>query len=160
MVNFTDKIDNLDRKILNIIIRNARIPSKDIAAVCNVSRAAVHQRIQRLIELGVVTGSGYHPNIKVLGYDTLTYIGIKIEKGSMYRDVVDALDKIKEVVECHFTTGPYSLLIKVYACNNQHLMALLNDKIQQIPGVKDTETMISLDQSIYREIDIEKMNDK
>lgn len=107
-----EKIDNLDRKILEIVMRNARIPSKDVAVVCGVSRAAIHQRIQRMIDLKVITGSGYHVNPKVLGYTTCTYIGVKLEKGSMYKDVVPELEKIPEVVECHFTTGPYTMLIK------------------------------------------------
>ena len=149
-----EKIDNLDRKILEIVMRNARIPSKDVAVVCGVSRAAIHQRIQRMIDLKVITGSGYHVNPKVLGYTTSTNIGVKLEKGSMYKDVVPELEKIPEVVECHFTTGPYTMLIKLYARDNQHLMELLNDKIQMIHGVVATETLISLDQSMNREIPI------
>lgn len=149
-----DKIDNLDRKILEIIIKNARIPSKDVAAECGVSRAAIHQRIQRMIDMNVITGSGYHVNPKVLGYATCTYIGIKLDRGSMYRNVVPELKKIPEVVECHFTTGPYTMLIKLYARDNQHLMELLNDKIQHIPGVSATETLISLEMSLSREIPI------
>lgn len=149
-----EKIDNLDRKILEIVMRNARIPSKDVAVVCGVSRAAIHQRIQRMIDLKVITGSGYQVNPKVLGYTTCTYIGVKLEKGSMYKDVVPELEKIPEVVECHFTTGPYTMLIKLYARDNQHLMELLNDKIQMIHGVVATETLISLDQSMNREIPI------
>ena len=149
-----DKIDNLDKKILEIIMKNARIPSKDVALECGVSRAAIHQRIQRMIDMKVITGSGYHVNPKILGYATCTYIGIKLERGSMYRDVVPELEKIKEIVECHFTTGPYTMLIKLYAHDNAHLMELLNDKIQHIPGVTATETLISLDQSISREIPI------
>lgn len=149
-----DKIDNLDRKILNIIMNNARTPSKDVAIVCGVSRAAIHQRIQRLIEMGVIVGSGYHVNPKRLGYNTCTYVGVKLEKGSLYRDVVSELDNIPEVVECHFTTGPYSMLIKVFAKDNQHLMELLNDHIQHIPGVTETETLISLEQSLCREIQL------
>ena len=74
----------------------------------------------------------------------------------MYRDVVPELEKIPEVVECHFTTGPYSMLIKLYARDNQHLMELLNDKIQMIHGVVDTETLISLEQSMNRSIPIER----
>lgn len=147
-----DKIDNLDRKILNIIMKNARIPSKDVAVQCGVSRAAIHQRIQRLIDMKVIVGSGYNVNQKILGYNTCTYIGVRLEKGSMYRDVVAELEKIPEVVECHFTTGPYSMLIKVYAKDNQHLMQLLNDNIQHIPGVTETETLISLEQSMNRQI--------
>ena len=107
-----DKIDNLDKKILNIIMQNARIPSKDVAVQCGVSRAAIHQRIQRLIDMKVITGSGYTVNPKSLGFNTCTYVGVRLEKGSMYREVVKEFDKIPEVVECHFTTGPYSMLIK------------------------------------------------
>lgn len=150
------KIDNLDKKILGIIVNNARIPSKEIAETCGVSRAAIHQRVQKLTDMGVITGSGYHVNPKALGYATCTYIGVKLEKGSMYRDVVPELEKIPEVVECHFTTGPYSMLIKLYARDNQHLMELLNDKIQMIHGVVDTETLISLEQSMNRSIPIER----
>lgn len=150
-----DRIDKLDRKILNIIMKNARIASKDVAAVCGVSRAAIHQRIQRLIEMKVIVGSGYNVNPRRLGYNTCTYVGVKLEKGSLYRKVVKELEKIKEVVECHFTTGPYSMLIKVYAQDNQHLMELLNDRIQHIAGVTETETLISLEQSMNRQIDLE-----
>ena len=149
-----DKLDNLDRKILNIVMGNARMASKDIAVRCGVSRAAIHQRIQRMIDLDVITGSGYHVDPKVLGFATCTYIGVKLERGSMYRTVVPELEKIPEVVECHFTTGPYTMLIKLYARDNQHLMELLNDKIQNIHGVTATETLISLDQSMNREIPI------
>ena len=152
--NIMEKIDNLDKKILNIIMNNARIPSKDIAVECGVSRAAIHQRIQRLIEMKVITGSGYYVNPKMLGYNTCTYIGVSLEKGSMYREVVEQLERIPEVVECHYTTGPYSMLIKVYAQDNQHLMRLLNDCIQHIHGVTETETLISLEQSMNRQINI------
>lgn len=149
-----EKIDNLDRRILEIVMRNARIPSKDVAMECGVSRAAIHQRIQRLIDLKVITGSGYNVNPKELGYATCTYIGVNLERGAMYRNVVPEFEKIPEVVECHFTTGPYTMLIKLYARDNEHLMELLNDRIQNIPGVTGTETLISLDKSIDRVIPI------
>ncbi len=149
-----EKIDNLDRKILGIIMQNARIPSKDVAEQCGVSRAAIHQRIQRLIDMKVITGSGYVVDPKMLGYNTCTYIGVRLEKGSMYRDVVDEFMNIPEVVECHFTTGPYSMLIKVYAQDNHHLMELLNNRIQHISGVTETETLISLEQSMNRQIHV------
>ena len=149
-----EKIDNLDRQILEIIMRTARIPSKDVAAKCGVSRAAIHQRIQRMIDMKVIIGSGYHVNPKTLGYTTCTYIGVRLEKGSMYKDVVPELEKIPEVVECHFTTGPYTMLCKLYARDNEHLMHLINDHVQQIAGVVSTETLISLDQSLNREIPI------
>ncbi|MDE6416237.1 MAG: Lrp/AsnC ligand binding domain-containing protein [Duncaniella sp.] len=149
-----EKIDNLDRKILEIIMRNARIPSKDVAQECGVSRAAIHQRIQRMIDLDVITGSGYTVNPKVLGYRTCTYIGVNLERGAMYRQVVPEFEKIPEVVECHFTTGPYTMLIKVYARDNEHLMELLNSHIQNIPGVTGTETLISLEESIHRDMPV------
>lgn len=149
-----NKIDNLDRMILNIIINNARVPSKDIADECGVSRAAIHQRIQRLIDMEIIVGSGYNISPKSLGYNTCTYVGVKLEKGSLYREVVRELKTIPEVVECHFTTGPYSMLIKVFARDNSDLMELLNDHIQQIRGVTETETLISLEQSFSRPLEI------
>jgi Lrp/AsnC family transcriptional regulator for asnA, asnC and gidA len=147
-----EKIDNLDKKILSILSKNARIPFKDVAEECNVSRAAIHQRVQRLIEGDVITGSGFDVNPKSLGYSTCTYVGITLERGSMYKDVVKQLSLIPEVVECHFTTGPYTMLVKLYARDNEQLMDLLNGHLQCIPGVVATETLISLEQSIKREI--------
>lgn len=150
-----EKIDELDRKILNIITKNARIPFKDVAADCGVSRAAIHQRVQRLIDAGVITGSGYNVNPKSLGYNISTYVGIKLEKGSLYKEVVPQLEQIPEIVECHFTLGPYTLLVRLFAKNDEHLMQLLNNKIQEIPGVVSTETLMSLEERIQREIPIE-----
>lgn len=149
-----EKIDNLDKQILSILSKNARIPFKDVAADCGVSRAAIHQRVQRLIDSDVITGSGFDVNPKSLGYSTCTYVGINLERGSMYKDVVKRLDLIPEVVECHFTTGPYTMMVKLYARDNEQLMELLNGKLQSIPGVVATETLISLEQSLKREIPI------
>lgn len=149
-----DKIDKLDKKILSILSLNARIPFKDVAAACGVSRAAIHQRVQHLIENGVIVGSGFHVNPKSLGYTTCTYVGLNLERGSMYRNVVDQINTIPEVIECHFTTGSYTMLVKLFAKDNEQLMDLLNNKIQSIPGVVSTETLISLEQSIKREIPI------
>jgi hypothetical protein BACCOPRO_01965 len=153
-----EKIDNLDLHILGVITENARVPFKDVAAVCGVSRAAIHQRVQRLIEAGIIVGSGYNVNPKAIGYSTCTYVGIRLERGSMYRDVATKLDKIPEIVECHFTTGNYTMLVKLYSHDNEHLMELLNHKIQEIPGVISTETLISLEQTINREIPIPTIN--
>ncbi len=150
-----DKIDNLDKKILSILSKNARIAFKDVAAECNVSRAAIHQRVQHLIEGDVIMGSGFDVNPKSLGYSTCTYVGITLERGSMYRNVVERLQHIPEVVECHYTTGPYTMMVKLYARDNEQLMELLNGKLQDIPGVVATETLISLEQSIKREIPID-----
>ena len=149
-----EKIDNLDKKILSVLSKNARIPFKDVAAECGVSRAAIHQRVQHLVENHVIMGSGFDVNPKSLGYSTCTYVGITLERGSMYKDVVECLRHIPEIVECHFTTGPYTMLVKLYARDNEQLMELLNSKLQSIPGVVSTETLISLEQSIKREIPV------
>ena len=119
-----------------------------------MSRAAIHQRVQHLIENGVITGSSFCINPKSLGYTTCTYIGLNLERGSMYKDVVERMSAIPEIIECHFTTGPYTMLVKLYAKDNEQLMNLLNNQLQTIPGVVSTETLISLEQSIKREIPI------
>jgi Lrp/AsnC family transcriptional regulator for asnA, asnC and gidA len=150
-----EKIDQLDRKILQIITKNARMPFKDVAEECGVSRAAIHQRVQRLIDIDVITGSGYTVNPKMLGFQMCAYIGITLERGSMYKEVVLELEKIPEIVESQYTLGSYTILIKLYAKNDEHLMELLNGKIQEIPGVATTETLTSLDQRIKRTIPIE-----
>ena len=149
-----EKIDNLDKKILSILSKNARIAFKDVAAECGVSRAAIHQRVQRLIDGDVITGSGFDVNPKSLGYNTCTYVGITLERGSMYKDVARRLQHIPEVVECHFTTGPYTMMVKLYARDSEQLMQLLNGQLQEIPGVTATETMISLEQNFKREIPV------
>ena len=150
-----EKIDQLDRKILQIITQNARMPFKDVAEMCGVSRAAIHQRVQRLIDIDVITGSGYTVNPKMLGFQMCAYIGITLERGSMYKEVVKELEKIPEIVESQYTLGSYTILIKLYAKNDEHLMELLNGKIQEISGVATTETLTSLDQRIKRTIPIE-----
>ena len=155
-----EKIDNRDRKILRILSQNARIPFKDVAAECGVSRAAIHQRVQHLVDGGVITGSGFDVSPKSLGYTTCTYVGITLERGSMYKKVVERLRHIPEIVECHFTTGPYTMLVKLYARDNEQLMDLLNGRLQDIPGVVATETLISLEQSIKRDIIVSTMTDE
>ena len=149
-----DKIDNLDKKILSILSKNARIPFKDVAAECGVSRAAIHQRVQHLMSNGIITGSGFDVNPKSLGYSTCTYVGLNLERGSMYKEVVERFANIPELVECHIPPGPYTMLVKLYARDNEQLMDLLNNQLQGIPGVVSTETLISLEQSIKREIPV------
>ena len=149
-----ERLDKLDRRILSIISNNARMPFKDVAEECGVSRAAVHQRVQRMIEMGVITGSGYRINPKSLGFRTCTYVGVRLEKASMYKDVLPHLYNIPEIVECHYPTGPYSLLIKLFAIDNDHLMDILNSTIQEIPGIVSTETLISLAEGFNRGIKI------
>ncbi|MBQ1773542.1 MAG: Lrp/AsnC ligand binding domain-containing protein [Prevotella sp.] len=149
-----EKIDSLDKKIMGIISKNARLPFKDVAAECGVSRAAIHQRVQHLIDDGVIVGSSFEINPKALGYTTCTYVGMNLERGNMYKSVVEKLKDIPEVVECHFTTGPYTMMVKLFAKDNEQLMHLINEQLQSIPGVVATETLISLEQSIKRDIPI------
>lgn len=148
------KADLLDRKILKVISVDARRSFKEIAAHCGVSRAAIHQRVVRMFERGIITGSGYQVNPKYLGFGTCSFIGIKLERGNMYHSVVQELQKIPEVVECHFTTGAYGMIVKLYSQDNEHLKELLTNRIQEIAGVNGTDTMISLEQSIQRNIPI------
>lgn len=147
-------LDDIDLKILDIISRNARIPFKDVASEVGVSRAAVHQRVNRMIDLNVIVGSGYHIDPKKIDYKTCTYIGIFLEKGSLYSTVTENLKLIPEVVECHYTTGQYAIFIKVYAKDNEHLRDILSEKIQKINGVASTETFISLEETFKREVPI------
>ena len=128
-----EKVDKLDRKILSILSKNARIAFKDVAEQCGVSRAAIHQRVERLKEDGVITGSGFSINPKSIGYGTCTYVGISLERGSMYKNVVKKLQNIPEIVECHFTTGPYIMMVKAYVRDNEQLMKLLNDTLHCSP---------------------------
>lgn len=150
-----DKINELDRKILRIVTQNARAPFKDIADECGVSRAAVHQRLQKMLENGVIIGSGYQVNPKLLGYNLCVYIGITLDKGSLYKSVSAELEKIPEVVETHFTLGAYTMMVKMYAKDDRDLMHLINDLIQEIPGVANTETLTCLDQRINRTLPVE-----
>jgi len=149
-----NNLDEIDLKILDIIIQNARVPFKDVAEEVGISRAAVHQRVNRMIELKVITGSGYHINPNKVDYKTCSYIGIFLEKGSLFSEVVERLKKIPEIVECHYTTGQYAIFVKVYAKDNEHLKEILSTHIQKITGISSTETFISLEQSFKRPIPV------
>lgn len=149
-----NQLDDIDLRILDIISKNARTPFKDVASEVGVSRAAVHQRVNRMIDLHVIVGSGYHIDPKKIDFKTCTYIGVFLEKGSLYSTVAERLKEIPEIVECHYTTGQYAVFVKVYAKDNEHLRDILSDKIQKISGVASTETFISLDETFKREVPI------
>jgi Lrp/AsnC family transcriptional regulator, regulator for asnA, asnC and gidA len=148
------ELDDIDLKILEIISKNARMPFKDVATECGISRAAVHQRVNRMIEMEVIIGSGYQIDPKKVDYHTCTYIGIFLDKNGLYETVADQLRMIPEVVECHYTTGQYAIFAKVYARNNEHLKKILSGNIQKIQGVTSTETFISLEETFKREVPI------
>lgn len=148
------KIDGIDKKILRFLMADARKPVLEIARKIGISGAAIHQRLRKLEASGLIAGSKFIINPKVLGYTTMAYIGIYLDKAMSNPLAVKELEKIPEVLECHYTTGNWSILIKVLCRDNEHLMHVLNRDIQQIEGVSRTETFISLDQQIDRQITI------
>ncbi|GET33504.1 transcriptional regulator [Prolixibacter bellariivorans] len=148
------QIDDLDRKILKLITTNARIPFLEVARECGVSGAAIHQRVQRLLNLGVVTGSEFIVSPQKLGYNTCAYMGIYLEKASYDRKVVKQLREISEIVECHHTTGQYAIFIKIQTKTNKHLKKIIDTDLQAIDGISRTETFISLEQEFKRQIPI------
>jgi len=147
-------IDNLDRKILSILTKNARIPFLEVARKCNVSGAAIHQRVQRLTKIGIISGSRFIVEPKKLGYHTCAYIGIFLDNAALFNDVSDRLLKISEITQCHYTTGQYAMFVKVYAKDNEHLRQVLADKIQAINGIMRTETFISLEVMVDRQLPV------
>lgn len=147
-------IDELDKKILQLITKNARIPFLEVARECGVSGAAIHQRVQRLLNIGIVSGSEFIVNPNKLGFNTCAYLGIFLEKANFDKKVVEELKGIPEVVECHFTTGAWAIFIKVQAKSNRHLKKIIDTDLQGIDGIARTETFISLDQVFKRQIPI------
>ncbi|PIF01099.1 MAG: transcriptional regulator [Maribacter sp.] len=148
------KIDGIDKEILRFLMNDARKPVLEIARNLGISGAAIHQRLRKLEASGLLSGSKFIINPKVLGYTTMAYIGIYLDKAMSNPAAVRQLGGIPEVLECHYTTGDWSILIKVLCKDNEHLMHVLNKEIQQIEGVSRTETFISLDQQIDRQITI------
>ena len=147
-------IDGLDKVILKALMTNARKSINEIAKTAGISGAAVHQRLKKLEKTNLISGSQLIVNPKVLGYKTMAFIGIYLDKAIRNPEAVKQLEKIPEVIECHYTTGNWSILIKILCEDNQHLMNVLNHKIQTIEGVSRTETFISLNQQIKRQIQI------
>ena len=148
------QIDILDEQILKLIAGNARIPFLEVARACSVSGAAIHQRIQKLTNLGILKGSEYIIDPEKVGYETCAYIGIYLKDPESFDSVTKALEAIPEVVECHFTTGKYDMFIKIYAKNNHHLLSIIHDKLQPL-GLARTETLISFHEAIKRQMPID-----
>jgi len=147
-------IDDLDRKILSILTKNARVPFLEVAAECKISGAAVHQRVQRLIRTGIISGSQYNVDPKKLGFKTCAFVGIFLDNAALFNNVSEKLAKITEITQCHYITGQYAMFLEVYAKDNDHLREVLADKIQSIKGVSRTETFISLDVLIERQLPV------
>ncbi|MCI9607920.1 MAG: AsnC family transcriptional regulator [Muribaculaceae bacterium] len=152
------QFDNLDRKILRMLSDNARTPFLEIARECGVSGAAIHQRIQKLVASGVVNGFETLVNPSSAGYETCAYVGFFLKDPSSYESVVEALREVPEIVECHFTTGKYDLLVKLYARNNDHLLQLIHGPLQAV-GAGRTETLISFKEEFRRPLPINHSDD-
>ena len=153
-------IDSVDRKILSILMKDANTSYVDIAKRIHVSPGTVHVRMKRLQRLGVVKKAFLNVDYSKLGYDICAYLGIYLEKGSLYTDVIMALQKIPEVVNAHYTTGIYSVFVRVICKDTEHLRRVLYEKIQEIDGIQRTETFISLEESIYRSLSILEEGDE
>lgn len=148
-------IDQLDEKILKLITKNARIPFLEVARECGVSGAAIHQRVQRLFNIGVLTGSEFIINPQKLGYNTCAYMGIYLEKAKFHTQVVAAMREIPEIVECHYTTGQYAIFIKIQTKTNKHLKKIIDEKLQEIEGIARTETFVSLEMDFKRQVQVQ-----
>lgn len=149
------EIDSLDEKILRLITKNARIPFLEVARECGVSGAAIHQRVQRLFNIGVLTGSEFIVNPQKLGYNTCAYMGIYLEKAKYHTQVVAAMREIPEIVECHYTTGQYAIFIKIQTKTNKHLKKIIDEKLQEIEGIARTETFVSLEMDFKRQVQVQ-----
>jgi Lrp/AsnC family transcriptional regulator, regulator for asnA, asnC and gidA len=148
------EIDEVDKQILNILMRDAKTPYTDIARNIHVSGGTVHVRMRKLEQMGIVTGASLSIDYTKLGYDISAFLGIYLDKSSLYDAVAEELKKIPEVVAAHYTTGIYSIFAKIICRDTSHLKSILHDKIQKISGIQRTETFISLQESINRPVEI------
>ncbi|WKN31800.1 Lrp/AsnC ligand binding domain-containing protein [Porifericola rhodea] len=148
------EIDNIDLKILALLSEDAKIPYTEIAKKVYVSGGTVHVRMRKMEEMGIVRGTTLNMDYSKLGYDITAFLGIYLEKSSLYNEVVDELKKVPEVVKIHYTTGNYSIFIKIHCRDTKHLREVLHDKIQKIDGIVRTETLISLEESLNRHIQL------
>ena len=147
------QLDNLDEAILKLVASNARIPFLEVARECGVSGAAIHQRVQRLTNLGVLKGSEFVIDPESVGYETCAYMGLFLKHPEDFQKVYEGLLQIPEIVECHYTTGQYDMFIKVYAKNNHHLLDIIREKLQPL-GLSRTETIISFREAFRRQMPV------
>lgn len=145
-------IDGIDKVILKTLMQDARSPILTIAKITGISGAAVHQRLKKLEKGEVISGSQIIINPKILGFKTVAFIGVFLDKAMRNPEAVNQLKNIPEVIECHYTTGNWSIFVKLLCKDNEHLMELLSKKIQSVEGVSRTETFISLQQQLNRQI--------
>ncbi len=148
------EIDSLDRQILSTLMHNAKMPYTEIAKKLYVSGGTIHVRMKKLEDAGVVKGYSLNIDYGKIGYDISAFLGIYLDKSSLYDEVARELAKIPEVVEAYYTTGLYSIFIRIICRDTNHLRDILHDKIQKIGGIQRTETFISLQESINRPLQI------
>jgi Lrp/AsnC family transcriptional regulator for asnA, asnC and gidA len=148
-------IDNVDLKILSLLMEDANMPYTEIAKRVYVSGGTVHVRMKKMQELGIVTGASLKIDHSKLGYDIVAFLGIYLEKSSQYHEVADQLIRIPEIVSVHYTTGIYSIFAKIVCRDTKHLRNVLHDKIQNVKGIQRTETFISLEESVERSVKLE-----
>ncbi len=144
------QLDDLDKKILNILIQNAKTSYAEIASQLFVSSGTIHVRVKKMEKMGVITGSKLSVNYEKLGFDVYVFLGIYLERSAYYDEVIAQLKEIPEVISAHYTTGAYSIFAQIICRDTSHLREILHDRIQVIKGIQRTETFISLEKSIDR----------
>ena len=152
------RLDRLDKQILKLVVNDARIPFLEVARACNVSGAAIHQRIQKLTAMGVLKGSQFIIDPEKIGYETCAFIGLNLKNPEDFDRVVEELKKIPEVTECHYTTGNFDMFIKIYAQNNHHLLTIIHDKLQPL-GLSSSQTLISFHSAFEHQLPVVDMVD-
>ncbi|HMJ68099.1 MAG TPA: Lrp/AsnC ligand binding domain-containing protein [Cyclobacteriaceae bacterium] len=146
------EIDNTDLKILEILTQDAKKPYTEVAKKVFVSQGTVHVRMNKMEEAGIVERTTLRLNYSKLGYDITAFIGIYLQKSDLYEKVLGELKKIQEITNIHYTTGNYSMFVKIHCRDTNHLKEVLHDKMQQVEGIERTETMISLEESLDRNL--------
>lgn len=148
------KVDNVDLKILEVLMQDAKKPYTEVAKKAFVSGGTVHVRMNKMEEAGIVEKTTLKVNYAKLGYDITAFIGIFLQKSALYDQVMTALKNIPEITNIHYTTGNYSMFVKMHCKDTNHLKIVLHDKIQQVEGIERTETMISLEESLDRSLNL------
>lgn len=151
------EIDNIDLKILTLLTQDAKLPYTEVAKKVYVSGGTVHVRMKKMEDMGIVKGTTLSMDYSKLGYDVTAFLGIYLERSSLYDDVTLKLREIPEIVKMHYTTGNYNIFIKIHCKDTQHLREVLHDKIQKVEGIERTETLVSLEESLNRHIQFDQI---
>ena len=147
-------IDKLDLQIMQALMENADISYADLGKKLFVSGGTIHVRIKKLEENNIVKGRKLVADLKTLGYDVIAFIGVFLEKSSLYDSVAKELKKIPEIVRLNYTTGNYSMFVEIVCKDIQQLRFVLHDKLQNIVGIERTETFISLEENFNRTVQV------